>query len=129
MEKLVITQLKTTKVSIVNIEEAYDVALNVEINRSTHKITSDDKFSYFYGEYTVNIVRSDETNDNRTFSLEYNVSANFYTHDPSMDIKDVTDLITVSIAPHLRAGIASLMGACGLQPILIPELFEAPQQQ
>ena len=46
-----------------------------------------------------------------------------------MDIKDVTDLITVSIAPHLRAGIASLMGACGLQPILIPELFEAPQQQ
>ncbi len=124
MENLVITQLRTTKVSIVNLEDFDNVTLNVEIDRNTHKINSDDKHSYFCGNYTATIFRADETDKNRTFSLEINIFVKFYTHDPRMTIYDTKDLITIAIIPHLRAGIASVMGASGIHPILIPEVID-----
>lgn len=120
MDRLSLTSLKTTKVNILNLVDYDNIHLNVTINRNTKKTSSNSENSFFSGEYTVTMVRSDETDEKRTFLVEYSLRADFTCNNPQATPETIVALITAEMYPHLRSGISAIMGAAGIQPILLP---------
>lgn len=120
MDKLTITSLTTTRVNILNLKEYDNIQLHVTINRNTTKVSADSDNSYFSGDYTATMIRTDETPENRTFLVEYSVHANFICNNPQATPESIVSLTTAEIYPHLRSGVSAIMGASGIHPILLP---------
>lgn len=120
MDKLVITSLITTHVNILNLQEYENIHINVTVNRNTTKKTQDELKSYFSGDYKVMMIRTDEPDDKRTFLIEYVIHAEFECNNPDATPESIVHLTTAEIYPHLRSGVSAVMGAAGIQPIILP---------
>lgn len=124
MDRLVITSLSTTYVNILNLQEYENIHINVTVNRNTTKKAQDESKSCFCGDYKVVMIRSDEPDDKRTFLIEYAIHAEFECSNPEATPESIAHLTTIEIYPHLRAGISAVMGAAGIQPIILPPMVQ-----
>lgn len=120
MDKLSLNSLKTTRVNILNLVDYDNIHIMVTINRNTKKVSMDSENSFFSGDYTATMVRSDETDENRTFLVEYSLHADFTCNNPQATPETIVALTTAEIYPHLRSGISAIMGASGMQTVLLP---------
>lgn len=124
MERLQITSIRTTKVNIINLEELDTPRVKATINRNTKKITNDDTNSYFSGHYNAVLEKEDETDANRTFWVDYEIYVEFTCNNPEATPESIVPFTTAEIYPHLRAGVAAIMGAASIQPLILPPIIE-----
>lgn len=97
--------------------------VNVEITRKFRKKGSD-----FLCTISASIFDEEEkdTPDNeKDFYINYVVGATVSCDNAEAQIDDVGDIIMEELYPHIRAGISSVMGIAGLEPLMLP--FHIPQ--
>lgn len=124
MEQLYIKSIRTTNVRIINLEELDVPRVKATINRNTKKTGNDSTNSYFSGHYNAVLEKEDESDDNRTFLVDYEIHVEFTYTNPDATPESLASLTTAEIYPHLRAGIASIMGAASIQPMILPPVVE-----
>lgn len=124
MEQLFIKSIKTTRVRILNLEELDVPRIKVTINSNTNKVNNDSKNSYFTGHYNALLEKEEETDESRTFFVDYEIYVEFTCSDPKATSETIVRLTTAEIYPHLRAGVASVMAAASIQPLILPPIIE-----
>ena len=114
-----IKKISTQEVSIINTNPPSGEQLLVKVNRNIRKIED----SYFLCILTVSIYReSDKDKADHDFLIKYVIRSVVTCDDSNASADELQDTITKELYPHLRAGVSAVMGAAGIEPVLLPTL-------
>lgn len=118
---ITVQQLCTLEARVINVNPPSGEPLHININRNIRKL-EDATFSCVL---TASIYReADEKNENKDFLVKYSVNALVACSDATASADDIQEEVTRELYPHIRASIASIMGASGVEPILLPPILK-----
>ncbi len=120
MNKIDILSLTSTRVNIINLDEGKDHKLNLNLKCRTRKTGVADGKGMFAGDYTAILTPADEESEEPTFLVEYTIHVVFSYDDPDISQEEIRPIINPEVYPHLRSGIACLMGAAGIPCLILP---------
>lgn len=109
--------------TLVNRNPYLSRGVNVEITRKFRKKGSD-----FLCKISASIFdekEQDIPDNEKDFYIKYVVDATVSCDNAEAQIDDVGNTIMEELYPHIRAGISSVMGIAGLEPLMLP--FHLPQ--
>lgn len=114
-----IKNVSTLEVNIINANPPSGEHLMLNVNRNIRKRED----SSFLCILTVSIYReSDKDKTDRDFLIKYVISSIVTCDDLTASADELQDTITKELYPHLRAGVSAVMGAAGIEPVLLPAL-------
>ena len=114
------SKISTLEVNIVNTNPLSGEHLQLNLNRNI-RAREDSSFLCIL---TVSICRkADIDKPDKDFLIKCSISAIAKCDNPDSTAEDVQNVITKELYPHIRAIISSIMGAAGIEPILLPTLI------
>lgn len=117
---LILTNIVTREATIINQKApVVDEKMKLEINRKVR--TNKDGYSCLFSTYLFKA--SEEDNSEKTYFVKYVLEAEFKGLLTDAPIESVHEAITQSLYPHIRAGIASIMSAAGMEAILLSSII------
>ncbi len=114
-----IKNVSTLEVNIINANPPSGEHLMLNVNRNIRKRED----SSFLCILTVSIYReSDKDKADHDFLIKYVIRSVVTCDDLTASADELQDTITRELYPHLRAGVSAVMGAAGIEPVLLPAL-------